>query len=50
MKVITMDKAKRTQMTDPCNTGECFRQGITDGLSKTLRSGMCGMGELHFSC
>ncbi len=40
MNIIKMDKEKRVQMTDPCNTGDCLRQGITDGLSKTLRSGM----------
>lgn len=38
MNVIKLDSSTRTQLTDPCNTGECLRQGITDGLSKTLRA------------
>ena len=38
MNVIKLDASTRTQLTDPCNTGECLRQGITDGLSKTLRA------------
>lgn len=40
MKIIKMNAEQRVQMVDPCNTGDCLRQGITDGLSQTLRAAM----------